>query len=106
VAASFRAWACGECRAATGPTLEHPAWAGQWQIWHGPMRLRHGESPMNTRIHAVSGGRSLNLSSGASVSIGHDDLVYGVVLLPVHQQVNGIQLVPRYSLALGWTHAL
>lgn len=53
----------------------------------------------------LSGGRSLNLSPGVSVSIGHDDLVYGVVQLPVHQRVNGIQLVPRYSLALGWTHA-
>ena len=30
---------------------------------------------------------------------------YRVVQVPVYQKVNGIQLVPQWSLALGWTHA-
>ncbi|MEK8030725.1 hypothetical protein AACH06_07795 [Ideonella sp. DXS29W] len=53
----------------------------------------------------LSGSRTLNLSPGVSVAAGHDDLVYAVVQAPVYQQVNGIQLVPRYSLAFGWTHS-
>jgi hypothetical protein len=53
----------------------------------------------------VSGGTTLNLSPGASVSWGNSDVVYGFVQLPVYQKVNGIQLVPDASLALGWTHS-
>jgi len=53
----------------------------------------------------LSGGRTLNLSPGVSISPGHDDLVYALLQVPVYQQVNGIQLVPRTSLAFGWTHA-
>ena len=53
----------------------------------------------------VSGGTTLNLSPGASLSLGAGDLVYGFVQLPVYQKVNGIQLVPDASLALGWTHS-
>jgi hypothetical protein len=32
-------------------------------------------------------------------------VVYGFVQVPVVQQVNGVQLVPRASLAAGWTHS-
>lgn len=54
---------------------------------------------------ALSGSTTLSLSPGASVALGHDDTAYGFVQLPVYQKVTGIQLVPRFSLALGWTHA-
>ncbi|WP_374568438.1 transporter [Ideonella sp.] len=54
---------------------------------------------------ALSGGHTLNLSPGVSLSPGHDDMVYALLQVPVSQQVNGIQLVPRTSLALGWTRA-
>jgi len=53
----------------------------------------------------VSGGTTLNLSPGASVSLGEKDLVYGFVQLPVYQKVNGIQLTPDASFVLGWTHS-
>jgi len=39
------------------------------------------------------------------VALGHDDTLYAFVQVPVYQKVNGIQLVPPYSLAVGWTHA-
>jgi len=52
----------------------------------------------------LSGSTTLSLSPGASVALGHDDTVYGVVQVPVYQKVNGIQLVPKVGLALGWTH--
>lgn len=53
----------------------------------------------------LSGGRSLSLSPGVSIAAGHDDVVYALLQVPVYQQVNGIQLVPRHSLAFGWTHS-
>lgn len=53
----------------------------------------------------MSGSTTLSLSPGASLSLGHDDTVYGVVQVPAYQKVNGIQLVPQWSLVLGWTHA-
>jgi hypothetical protein len=54
---------------------------------------------------ALSGATTLNLSPGASVSLGTGEVVYGFVQVPVYQKVNGIQLVPDASLALGWTHS-
>jgi hypothetical protein len=54
---------------------------------------------------ALSGATTLSLSPGASFALGQADTVYGFVQMPVYQQVNGIQLVPAHSLALGWTHA-
>ena len=54
---------------------------------------------------ALSGSTRLNLSPGASFSLGEGDTAYALVQLPVVQKVNGIQLVPKFSLAFGWTHA-
>lgn len=53
----------------------------------------------------LSGSTTLSLSPGASVSLGHGDTLYGLVQLPVYRKVNGVQLMPRASLAMGWTHA-
>ena len=53
----------------------------------------------------MSGSTTFSLSPGASVALGHDDTLYGFVQRPVYQRVNGVQLVPQWSLALGWTHA-
>jgi hypothetical protein len=52
-----------------------------------------------------SGSTTLSLSPGLSFATATHDTVYGFVQLPVYQKVNGIQLVPRASLALGWTHS-
>jgi len=48
---------------------------------------------------------TLSLSPGLSVALAGHDTVYGFVQLPLYQRVNGIQLVPRASLALGWPHS-
>lgn len=53
----------------------------------------------------LSGATTVSLSPGASVALGHHDTLYGFVQVPVYQKVNGIQLVPQASYALGWTHA-
>jgi hypothetical protein len=53
----------------------------------------------------LSGATTLSLSPGVSVALGHGDTAYAFVQLPVYQKVTGIQLVPQYSLALGWTHS-
>lgn len=53
----------------------------------------------------LSGSRQLSLSPGISHSLGHDDTIYALLQVPVYQNMNGIQLVPTSSLALGWTHA-
>ena len=46
----------------------------------------------------------LSLSPGVSVAAAGHDTLYGFVQLPLYQKVNGIQLVPRAALAVGWTH--
>lgn len=53
----------------------------------------------------LSGSTTLSLSPGASVVVGHADTLYGFVQVPVYSKVNGVQLMPRASLAMGWTHA-
>ena len=50
-----------------------------------------------------SGSTTLNLSPGFTVGIGHASTLYAYVQLPLYQRVNGIQLVPRHALAVGWT---
>jgi hypothetical protein len=52
-----------------------------------------------------SGSTTVSLSPGVSVVTAAHDTVYAFVQLPVYQKVNGIQLVPRASFALGWTHS-
>jgi hypothetical protein len=51
-----------------------------------------------------SGSTMLSLSPGVSVAVAGHDTLYGFVQLPLYQKVNGIQLVPRAALAVGWTH--
>ena len=78
-----------------------PAWSLLLQAnasWRGRDRGEQAE-PDN------SGSTSVSLSPGASVSLGHDDVLYGFVQVPILQHVNGVQLVPRASLAAGWTHS-
>jgi len=51
-----------------------------------------------------SGSTTVSLSPGVSVVTAVNDTVYAFVQLPLYQKVNGIQLVPRATFALGWTH--
>ena len=50
-----------------------------------------------------SGSTTLNLSPGLTLGVGAGSTLYAYVQRPVYQRVNGIQLVPRSALALGWT---
>lgn len=50
-----------------------------------------------------SGSTTLSLSPGVSVAVGVRSIVYAFVQLPVYQKVNGIQLVPKTSVAVGCT---
>jgi hypothetical protein len=50
-----------------------------------------------------SGSTTLDISPGVTVGVGQASTLYGYVQVPLYQKVNGIQLVPRYALAVGWT---
>jgi hypothetical protein len=51
----------------------------------------------------LSGSTTLDLSPGVTLGVGTASTLYAYVQLPLYQKVNGIQLVPRSALALGWT---
>ncbi len=50
-----------------------------------------------------SGSTALDLSPGLTFAVGDASTLYAYVQVPLYQRVNGIQLVPRYALAIGWT---
>lgn len=50
-----------------------------------------------------SGSTTLDLSPGLTVGVGAASTLYAYVQQPLYQKVNGIQLVPRRALAMGWT---
>jgi len=50
-----------------------------------------------------SGSTMLDLSPGLTFAVSHSSTLYGYVQVPIYQNVTGIQLVPRASIALGWT---
>jgi hypothetical protein len=50
-----------------------------------------------------SGSTSVFLSPGVNVAVGAMGMLYGYLQVPVYQRVNGIQLVPKTSFALGYT---
>jgi hypothetical protein len=52
-----------------------------------------------------SGSTTLSLSPGATVSVAAQSIVYAYLQVPVYQKTNGIQLVPRSSLAVGYTQS-
>lgn len=51
----------------------------------------------------LSGSTTVDLSPGVTFGVGHASTLYAYLQLPVYQKVNGIQLVPRNALAVGWT---
>lgn len=50
-----------------------------------------------------SGSTTVDLSPGVTLGVGPASTLYAYVQVPVYQKVNGIQLVPRSALAVGWT---
>jgi hypothetical protein len=49
----------------------------------------------------ATGGTLLYLAPGATWRVGGGTSIYGFVQLPVYQNVNSLQLAPRYTLTLG-----
>jgi len=50
-----------------------------------------------------SGSTSAFVSPGINLAIGARGVLYGYMQVPVYQRVNGIQLVPKTSFAIGYT---
>lgn len=50
---------------------------------------------------AATGGTLVYLAPGALLRVGGGTSVYGFIQLPVYQNVNSLQLSPRYTLTLG-----
>jgi hypothetical protein len=51
----------------------------------------------------ASGGRFLHLSPGLSYAISRQTQIYGFVQVPIHQHVNGVQLVADWAAVVGLT---
>jgi hypothetical protein len=68
------------------------------------VNLRHRSRDSGAQAEpSNSGSTTLDLSPGVTLGIGQASTLYAYLQLPVYQSVNGIQLVPRSALALGWT---
>lgn len=52
----------------------------------------------------LSGSTTIDLSPGLTLGVSHSSTLYAFVQLPLYQKVTGIQLVPKRSLAIGWTN--
>lgn len=50
-----------------------------------------------------SGSTTVDLSPGLTLGIAPASTLYAYLQVPVYRKVNGIQLVPRSALAIGWT---
>ena len=61
--------------------------------------VRHDEGANADQIS--TGGTLLYLSPGVSAAVSTQASVYGFVQLPLYQDVNGVQLAPRYTASVG-----
>ena len=70
------------------------------------INVRHASRDTGAQADtANSGGTLLYVSPGVAVPLGNQTSVYGYVQLPLHQNVNGVQLVPRFTASIGLRHA-
>jgi len=68
------------------------------------LNVRHrGHDSGDQAEPSNSGSTTIDLSPGVTFGLGHSSTLYGYVQLPLYQKVTGIQLVPRSSIAVGWT---
>ena len=66
------------------------------------LNYRHVQHDEGANADQVStGGTLLYISPGVTAPIGTQLSVYGFVQLPLYQDVNGVQLAPRYTASLG-----
>ncbi len=76
--------------------------------WSAVLQLNAAQRARDSGAQAepdLSGSTTIALSPGVSVSVDEATGVYAFLQLPVYQDMNGIQLVPRYGLAIGVNHA-
>lgn len=70
------------------------------------INMRHASRDTGAQADAPnSGGTLLYLSPGVAMPLDAHTSVYGYVQLPLYQNVNGVQLVPRFTASLGLRHA-
>ena len=68
------------------------------------LHLRHRARDTGTRAEpANSGSTRAEISPGTTLGVGQASTLYADLQVPIYQRVYGIQLVPRSSLAVGWT---
>ena len=66
------------------------------------LNVRHVQHDVGQNADTISTGGTLSyLSPGVVVPVNKQVSVYGYVQLPVYQNVNGVQLAPRYTASLG-----
>lgn len=66
------------------------------------LNARHVQRDSGANADTVStGGTLVYLSPGVVVPIGKQTSIYGFVQLPIYQNVNGAQIVPRYTASIG-----
>jgi hypothetical protein len=72
--------------------------------WSAALQLNvshHGRDKGANAEPGLSGLTTVQLSPGVNVDLNGATHLYGFVQVPVYQHVNGIQLVPRWSLVVG-----
>ena len=68
------------------------------------LNLRHRVRDSGAQAESAnSGSTSADVSPGLTFSVGQASTLYAYLQVPIYQRVNGTQLVPRSSLAVGWT---
>ncbi|NWA26440.1 TonB-dependent receptor [Pseudomonas gingeri] len=66
------------------------------------LNVRHVERDVGANADTVStGGTLAYLSPGVTVPVGKKTSLYSFVQVPVYQNVNGVQLAPRYTATIG-----
>lgn len=82
-------------------------WSHAWSPVFGTVlqfNARHrGRDAGEQAEPAHSGSTTLDLSPGVTLGLGHASTLYAYLQLPLYRKVNGLQLVPRSALAVGWT---
>ena len=66
-------------------------------------RRHRAREPGTQAEPANSGSTRAEISPGTVLGVGQASTLYAYLQVPIYQRVNGIQLVPRSSLAVGWT---
>lgn len=72
--------------------------------WSAALQLNLSHRGRDSGANAepdVSGSTSVQLSPGFNVDLNGTTHLYGFVQVPVYQHVNGVQLVPRWSVLVG-----